>query len=112
LEEATAAAPNLSIAQLQLGMMDEQAGNFGAAADRYRTVLKTQVNQAIALNNLAYHLAVRENTPGEALPLARRAVSLQPENPSMLDTLGWIEHLLGNDESAVRSLVQASKLAP
>jgi Flp pilus assembly protein TadD len=30
----------------------------------------------------------------------------------MLDTLGWIEHLLGDDESAVRSLAQASKLAP
>ena len=112
LEEATAAAPNLTIAQLQLGMMDEQAGNYEAAAERYRVVLKTQPNSVLALNNLAYHIAVRGKMPGEALPLARRAVALQPENASILDTLGWIEHLLGNDESAVKSLAQAAKLAP
>jgi tetratricopeptide (TPR) repeat protein len=49
-----------------------------------------------ALNNYAYYLSLRGEKLEEALDFARRAVSIQPENPSYLDTAGWVYFKLGN----------------
>jgi Flp pilus assembly protein TadD len=70
---------------------------------RYRKVLELQPGNIFALNNVAYALAVLKNQPTDALPLAHKAASLAPRNGSILDTLGWIEHLLGNHEVAAGS---------
>lgn len=102
LEQATKLAPELVGAQVQLGMLDDEAGNHAAAAERYRAAVKAQSNNVVALNNLAYHLAVRDKNYAEALPLAERAVALVPNNPTIVDTLAWIEHLSGNTASAAR----------
>jgi hypothetical protein len=59
-----------------------------------------QPTNVIALNNLAYALAVRHNAPAEALPLEKRAFGLAPRSALVLDTLGWVEHLLGNQDVA------------
>ncbi len=56
----------------------------------------------LALNNLAYDLAVYHRAPDEALPLARKALTYGADHPELLDTVGWIEHLLGDDESAMQ----------
>jgi uncharacterized protein (TIGR03790 family) len=112
LEEATALAPQLIFAQLQLGLFEQESGNYAAAADRYRAILKQQPNHAVTLNNLAYVLAVHQGQPAEAIQFARRAATLSPDSPSVLDTVGWIEHLLGNNDAAARSLAQAVRLDP
>jgi Flp pilus assembly protein TadD len=64
------------------------------------------------LNNLAYRIAVDQHAPEEALPIARRAASLAPKDPRVLDTLGWINHLLGRSVEAVRLLTEALRTAP
>jgi Flp pilus assembly protein TadD len=64
------------------------------------------------LNNLAFALAVRHNEPAEALPLARRAVGLAPRSGTVLDTLGWIEHLIGSDLAAAALFERAIQLEP
>jgi hypothetical protein len=46
------------------------------------------------------------------LPIARRAAALAPRAGTVLDTLGWIEHLVGNDVAAARLLAQAIALEP
>ncbi len=107
LVEATTIAPTLASAQLQLGLILEQAGEYEAAMERYRRVIESSPKNAVALNNLAYALAVRHNAPDEALPLARRAVSAAPQDPTVIDTLGWIEHLLGHTQEAARLLTEA-----
>lgn len=71
-----------------------------------------RVANVIALNNLAYGLAVHRKAPAEALPLAKRAASLAPLSASVLDTLGWVEHLLGNHSVAAKILADAIKLDP
>ncbi len=110
LEEVTALAPSLINPQLQLGILYEQAGQFAEAMQRYRAILKVQPNNAVALNNLAYALAVHAKQTAEALPLARKSLTLSPGNPTVLDTAGWIEHLAGNDQEAARLLGQALRL--
>lgn len=107
-----AAAQRAHAAQLQLGLLYEQDGDFTRAAERYRLVLKAQPNSPVALNTLAYGLAVRQKSPEEAKPLAQRAVALAPNDPTVADTLAWIEHLLGNHVEAARLIARAAKGVP
>ncbi len=95
LEEATRLAPQAAYAQMQLALLYEKDQKFDLAIERYRRVIERQPRNGVALNNLAYSLATRQNAAAEALPLAERAVSTGPQNPAYLDTLAWIEHLLG-----------------
>jgi uncharacterized protein (TIGR03790 family) len=107
LEEATRTAPNVPPFELQLALLYEQAGQFDRAAERYQRVLDVQPNNAIALNNLAYSMAVRLKSPAEALPLAKRAAAAAPNDGTVLDTLAWIEHLLGDEATAAKQIAQA-----
>ena len=60
-----------------------------------------------ALNDLCYLLADEKGQVEAALPLCRRAVDLQPEEPSYLDSLGWALHLSGRSEEALPLLQRA-----
>jgi uncharacterized protein (TIGR03790 family) len=111
-EKAIALAPKAAALHLMVADLEEKAEAYDAAMERYRQVLELQPNNIIALNNLAYALAVRGNQPAEALPFARKAASLAPGNGSILDTLGWVEHLLGNHEVAADIFRDAVRLAP
>ena len=104
LQEATELAPGAASAQMQLAMMHEEDGERDEAIARYREVVKADPNNVIALNNLAFALSGRTGSLNEALPLARRAVALAPNEPTIVDTLAWIEHLLDNDREAARLL--------
>jgi Flp pilus assembly protein TadD len=93
-----------------LAQLEEQGGDDEAAIPRYRRVLELQPGNVVALNNLAFALAVRHNAAAEALRFAKQAATVAPRSASVLDTLGWIEHLLGNDAEAASLLGQALQL--
>jgi len=112
LEEATRLAPNAAPAQFQLALYYSQDGKPELAAERYRRVIEMQPNNGVALNNLAYDMATRQNQPMEALPLAERALATAPLNAAFLDTVAWIEHLLGRDDAAARRMALAVRGAP
>lgn len=111
-EEATARDPSLTATHLALASLYEQAEQYDLAIERYRKVLAASPNHVIALNNLAYALAVRKNQPQEALGLAERAWLLSRGSANVADTLGWIQHLLGNDAEAARLVGAAAKALP
>ncbi|MEQ1759687.1 MAG: TIGR03790 family protein [Vicinamibacterales bacterium] len=112
LEEAVEVAPNFSGAQFQLAMLHDQQGNKDMAIRRYRRVVELQPRNAVALNNLAYLIALHEKKPADALPFAQRALTLNPNSPVILDTAGWIRYLLGEHEMALKMLATAVKGAP
>jgi uncharacterized protein (TIGR03790 family) len=112
LIEATALEPRLVTAQMLLASAYEQRGERARAIERYRTILAIDANNVIALNNLAYALAVYENKPGDALPLAERAYAASKGEPTIADTLGWVHHLLGNESQAAGLIGQAVQGAP
>ena len=99
LKEAVGLEPRLSIAQHQLAEMAESRGEYEEAIARYRSVVALDLRNGVALNNLAYLLAVQTNRPAEALPFAQRAYRVLPSN-AVADTLGWIHHLLKDDAAA------------
>ena len=73
-----------------LGMIYTRRRNFHAADSLYARALAVAPDHAVALNNLAYSLAERGQDLDRALELARRALDNAPENPSFMDTLGWV----------------------
>lgn len=112
LEKATEIEPRLIAAQLALATAYEQLGNIDAAEARYRTVLAQNSTNPVALNNLAFLLAVRRARPADALPLAERAYTIRGSDPFIADTLGWIHHLLGESETAARFIGEAVRGTP
>ncbi|MBP1635564.1 MAG: putative system TPR-repeat lipoprotein [Acidobacteria bacterium] len=112
LEEATAADAGLRLAQTVLAELYQRAGEPQRAVERYRIVLAASPKDVASLNNLAYLLAVDLEQPDEALPYAERASTLAPGNAEVVDTYGWIQHLLGRRQDAVTALAGAVRLAP
>jgi uncharacterized protein (TIGR03790 family) len=112
LEEAIGLAPRATDLMVTLAQLEEQAADDDAAIARYRHILELEPTNIVALNNLAFALAVRRDAPTDALSFARRAAAAAPRSGAVLDTLGWIEHLLGNHAVSARLLGQAVQLEP
>jgi cellulose synthase operon protein C len=93
-------------------LIHEQAGEHLQAIERYRRIVDAQPGSVVALNNLAYRLATVGKNPKDALPFATAAAKLAPQDPAILDTLAWTQHLLGDNEAAVKTTAQALKFAP
>ncbi len=91
LEESPDASPRIRADLLAgLGMLYTRHRDYHTADSLYARALAVDPDHAVALNNLAYSLAERDRDLDHALELALRAHALIPENPSFMDTLGWI----------------------
>jgi uncharacterized protein (TIGR03790 family) len=130
LEAAIAADPSFNAARMQLALLCDRAGDSDLAIAQYRAILSSTANDSAALNNLAYLLSVSRNDPQQALPFAERAVlaaRLDPKQlgmrvlanysmlgyepelllPYSLDTLAWVQHLLGRHSDAANTIREA-----
>lgn len=90
-----------------------KASNWGNAIALYRRILAvTDGTSPLVLNNLA----IAESHVGNkqtALDLALRALKAAPDNPSVMDTAGWLMVHTGGDRARARALLQAAaRLAP
>ena len=72
-----------------------------------RMLLKSDPDDGIVLNALGYFLAVHTERLHEAEELIRRALSDDPSNPAILDSLGWVYFRQGDLDAAERYLVEA-----
>lgn len=70
-------------------------------------LLSTQPENANALNALGYTLADRTERLEEALDYIKRAAELVPDDPAILDSLGWVSYRLGNMKDALKWLGMA-----
>lgn len=82
-----------------------------AEAD-FKKVLALKPDNAAALNALGYTLADRTDRLEEAYQYIREAYRLAPDDPAIIDSLGWIEYLRGNHEAALKNLRNAMELMP
>lgn len=72
-----------------------------------RKILEQKPDNAIALNALGYTLADKTDRLNEAFQLIQKAHQLDPENPAILDSLGWVLFKLNQREEALIYLLKA-----
>jgi tetratricopeptide (TPR) repeat protein len=82
----------------------EKLNRVEVAEQDLRRILKKDPKNANALNALGYTLADRTTRYAEALVLIEQALALKPDDPFILDSLGWTYYRLGNHAEAVRHL--------
>ncbi len=111
-QRITDAAPRFSPAYTSLGFIKERNGNKGEARDFYKKSLKYDQKNVPALNNLAYLLVDNFGDNKEALTYAMSAYRLQPNDPRIMDTLGYILVKNNRASDALNLLEKANELLP
>lgn len=93
-------------------LVHEQLDRIDLTEQDLRAILKYHPNNAMALNALGYTLADRTERYAEAFELISRALSIEPNDPAIIDSMGWVQYRLGNYEEAVLRLREAMKAFP
>jgi tetratricopeptide (TPR) repeat protein len=87
--------------------------NQTAAAERdLRSLLKIRPRDEQALNALGYILANRTTRYDEAYGLISRALKLAPDNPMIIDSMGWVLYRQGHPDQALPYLTRAYAVLP
>ena len=82
-------------------------GQLELAESDLRRIIVAQPNNAAALNALGYTLADLTDRYDEAEILIMRAYELQPNESSIIDSMGWIAYRMGRLREAQKYLHQA-----
>ena len=82
-------------------------GQLQLAEDDLRRIIAADPEHADALNALGYTLADRTSRYEEARSYIERAYALRPDEPAILDSMGWINFRLGHYETARAFLQRA-----
>jgi len=91
-------------------LMAERVDRIDILVEDLKTILKTEPDNAHALNALGYTLADKTGKYKEALSYIERAIKLLPDDPAIIDSMGWIQYRLGNNGEALKHLTRAYDL--
>jgi TolB-like protein/Tfp pilus assembly protein PilF len=112
LEQAARLDPLSAIVQVNLGGALESQGRFQDAASRYRRAIEIDPLMPVAYRSLAMLAAYAMDDFVTAVPLAEKAVVLDPDNPSSAMLLALLYQALGNDASFDRVLRRTEERWP
>jgi tetratricopeptide (TPR) repeat protein len=107
LNEALAQTPDSTSLRYARAMLAEQQDNLVLMEKDLRLILAADPNNAAALNALGYTLADRTTRYAEALELVSRAMELQPNEPAILDSMGWVLFRTGRYAKSIQYLSRA-----
>ncbi len=93
-------------------MLSEQLDKLEQMEQDLNQLLNLDPNNATALNALGYSLTNRTDRHSEALALIRKALKLKPEDPAILDSMGWVHYQLRDYPLALQYLLRAYENYP
>jgi len=93
-------------------MAADKAGRHSDMERLLRALIARQPDFHHAYNALGYSLADRNERLPEAKALIQQALRHAPNDPYILDSLGWVEFRLGNHGDALRILRDAYQRRP
>ena len=93
-------------------MAADKAGRHSDMERLLRALIARQPDFHHAYNALGYSLADRNERLPEAKALIQQALRHAPNDPYILDSLGWVEFRLGNHRDALRILRDAYQRRP
>lgn len=88
-------------------MLAEKRNDLTQLEADLRSILAREPENAMALNALGYTLADRTTRYAEARALIEQAHQLNPQDPAVLDSLGWVNYRQGQLDIAESLLRQA-----
>jgi len=112
LSEAIVQSPKQANLLYARSMLSEKMGDLALMEQDLLAIIKQEPNNATALNALGYVLANRTDRLDEAYQLINRALAAKPNEPAILDSLGWVEYRRGNLPTALELLTQAHTTFP
>jgi tetratricopeptide (TPR) repeat protein len=112
LDEALAAADKKAELRVALALLRGLEGRYDDAVVLYQQVLEEDSRHALAMNNLAWLLAMHQNKPEEALAWLKKAEEIAGPAPDLLDTLGLVYLRLGQSAPALEALERAKAERP
>ena len=110
--ELVAIAPDDAELVYDQAMLAEKAGQPDTMEQLLRQVIARQPDYHHAYNALGYSLADRGVRLDEAKQLILKALQFAPNDPFIMDSLGWVEFRLGNKADARKHLEAAFKARP
>lgn len=110
--ELVAMAPDDAELVYDQAMLAEKAGQPDTMEQLLRQVIARQPDYHHAYNALGYSLADRGVRLDEAKQLILKALQFAPNDPFIMDSLGWAEFRLGNKADARKHLEAAFKARP
>jgi len=93
------------------GLLHERHGNLAAMEKDLLAIIAIDPDNATALNALGYSLADHNIKLAEAATYLNKALQLEPENPAIIDSMGWLKYRLGQYDEAEKLLRKALKLS-
>jgi tetratricopeptide (TPR) repeat protein len=90
----------------------ERQKKIDLAANDLRTMLTNNAKDARALNALGYMLTVHTRRYQAARKYIARALELTPNDPAVMDSLGWVQFKLGQKKEALSLLKSAYEQFP
>ena len=94
---------------MMLGLIYGEMKDYPKERDAYEKLLVISPNDVPALNNLAFLNAEHLIDLDKALELARKARDLQPQDPSVGDTFGWVLYKRGDYQQALPILQESAE---
>jgi predicted Zn-dependent protease len=112
LESARKRAPDDREVEFSLASMYERTHQYDRAERTFRTILAEDPQHAPTMNYLGYMLADRGQKLDEAVTLIQKALAIDDDNPSYLDSLGWAYYKQDKLDAATEQLERAAAALP
>ncbi len=108
LQDAQARFPGDTTIGFELGAVLDKQKRYADAEAAFRQVLQKEPDNAPALNYIGYMLAERGERLDESVDLLKKALAIEPDNGSYLDSLGWAYYKSDNLPQALDNLQRAA----
>jgi tetratricopeptide (TPR) repeat protein len=112
MKEANRRFPDDTDLLYEQAMLNEKLDRVDEMERLLRRVIALKADHQHAYNALGYSLADRKVRLAEARELIQKAMELSPGEPSITDSMGWVEYRLGNRDEAIRWLREAYQARP
>ena len=93
-------------------LLFQERGRLRRSATALEQLVEDFPDDAGFLNALGYLLTDELGRHDEALPYLRKALAAEPDNPAIIDSMGWVLFHLGELDSALDYLERAFALFP
>jgi len=93
----------------QLGDVFHYLEDYEKSDEHYEKALAIDPENIQVLNNYAYYLSVRKDKLDKALKMGKLLIEKAPDNPTYLDTYGWVLYANGDYKEALKYLEKASQ---